>query len=447
MLPVTQSTLVMIMILASVNNFIAPTNQLTSTNQHLKSQRSKFFQLYSTKSDKNVHDKKYYSPPPKSKPIDFKEKYLMPFITTGSALTQQLKLKPLNLNSKKFAKKIFSANYQPIIPLRFDFSNHRPKDSNLLEKVYSLGSSLPLRLFYNEDDATHRNEDKSKVPKIVAKLSEKSSREDEDSSEHKRTESSTVNNQDRDKEDSIVNQPIASHRRNRVSRIDFNKKEKGDQEKNNSSYASKRTNQRFNGKATKTRNNSPMSLSNPRLLFEPSLESIAMRIVSAAASKTMGRSNHAAQSSSSSSNLISHSSSSNDITQPSFLSSFSSTILSTAISHIMNMTSTDSGSIDIPSSWPAKIGPLLQTLASISGLDSVGSLPLSPPSFLQATDLSSASSSSIPTIIGSNGTRPHSAKQYSSTVTGLINLMRYVLCEYWNPHIFTNKFPFQLKTN
>lgn len=445
MLPVTRVLLVIVITLASISPF---TDSVSHQSTKSKSQRSRFLQSFVYRSDRNTQstttaatsNKNYILAPPKYRPIDLKGKYLMPLFSTGSALTQQLRFKPLNLNSKKYAKKILSGTYQPIIPLRFDFSNHRPKDTNLIEKIYSLSSNLPSRIFFNEDDATHRIEEKSNVPKIVSRLSEVTNekklhkKNKPDAGEEKRQIRTSINeagteapakkkkksddndNDNDDDDGNTVKQTIASQRTNRVSRLEVNKN--GD--KQNSSYDLTQANQR-----SLVRGNPYKKLRGDSLsLFEPSLESIALRIVSAAASKTMGRSNYPAQSSSSSSGTSSSLASQSESAQGSFLSSLSSTLLSTAISHIINMTSLNSTISESPNSWPAKLYPLLQSLSTLSG-----DFPNQPSSFLPA-DLFPASSVSTPVVLSSNSSRPHTAKQNSPTVAGLVNLMRYVLCKY-----------------
>lgn len=361
----------------------------------------------------------------------------MPFFSSGSALAQQFRLKPLNLGSKKYAKKILSGSYQPVIPLRFDLSNHRPKNNNLIEKIYSLGTNWPFSLFDNEDNATHRDGGKPRIPKIThksedSKISIKETIREEEKSKTVNLATTSVNSTNNKDQDKQFDHKVGTLKSNRVSRLDNNNNKEGDkrnQSRNSSSYDLTSANQRSITSVSKHRKTGSGILSHSAsVIFEPSLESIAMRIVSAAASKTMGRSHHPAQASSSDSAISNYISSGNE---PSFLSSLSSTIISTAISHIMNMTALNSTSAETQTTWPTKLGPVIQSLLSLPGFSSGDGtiMPTSSSSFLP-TDLLTSSSSSIPGFVSSNGTRPHSAKQYSPTMTGLINLMRYVLCKF-----------------
>lgn len=222
---------------------------------------------------------------------------------------------------------------------------------------------------------------------------------------------------------------------------------------------------------------------------EPSLESVAIRIVSAAASKSMGRSHpkehahHRDPAPSPSSGFLGLGSSLAPVghlqsggasqpasKQPSFLSTLSSTLLSTAITHIMNMTNANHNQLSEPSfsnpptdvvavsapssqSWQSKLGPLIQSLASsVAGLnleDLQQTFPTPSLAFLSSGyDLATSSSNSQPALIqhahspaslsfhSYNGTaRPNSPKQYSSSVSSMINLMRYVLCKWPPPSI------------
>lgn len=176
------------------------------------------------------------------------------------------------------------------------------------------------------------------------------------------------------------------------------------------------------------------------MVLAPSLESIAMRIVSSAASKTVGRSSFSTQSSSSSNpnrnRHTSYSHSTPSDTAPSFLSSLSSTLFSTAMSQLIGYNTSSSsvnGMSQSPTnSWQNKLAPLFYSLATLSGFnpDPSETTALASPSsssFL-STDLATSSSSSQPTIYAP--VKPHNPKQNSPTVTGLVNLARYVLCKY-----------------
>lgn len=583
MLHIRQSTLVMTVALASVLALVIQDTQETS---FLKSHRPKLFysvlsrndQRSSTTTDDPNHSSfnnyknhnrynKNVNPPPQkqnhqNKPLDLREKYLMPLISTGSALTQQLRLKAWDSNK---LTKILSGNYlQPVLPLKLsDLSNNRPKDSNLIEKIYILGSNLPsIRLFDSVEDASHRNERDTITPKIVVKgnnynnqnenvaskrdisndldgyhdsfiFSNRRSRhkqEDEDegsdtidedklekqkfkksSEKSKKKQLSSIESEGaekkrkdkiklkdneidkdrgkREEEDKIVNHPIASQRTNRTSRTDLDRNKNvggmtsNKSTSNNSSYSLTLADGRS---LTTTKKNliktGRVVAKSAAVLLEPSLESIAMKIVSAAASKTMGRTNPpmGGQKSSSSDTGVggsflglgggSLSSTNNNHEQPSFLSTLSSTLLTTAISHIMNMTSASSTLLNSPtlgltsssssstssssssplpsassisslwhnsqsatetSNWPSKIRPLVQSLVQAAGLnmDDAHGLPSPSLSFL-STDLATAASSLSPIFSTSNGTRPHSPKQYSSAMTNFINLARLFLCEY-----------------
>lgn len=171
------------------------------------------------------------------------------------------------------------------------------------------------------------------------------------------------------------------------------------------------------------------------LVLAPSLESIAMRIVSSAASKSVGRSR-------STPTKLSSSGTSGGAGE-SFLASLSSSLISTALSQLVNLNSSlaspgvsQSGS----SSWPSKLSPLLNSLASLSssGDESSSSASSSSQSFLTSSsssgDLAASSSSVQPTsILHYNSPsslasgKPQSPKQYSPTMLGIVNLARYVL--------------------
>lgn len=239
------------------------------------------------------------------------------------------------------------------------------------------------------------------------------------------------------------------------------------------------------------------------LVLAPSIESIAMRLVSAAASKsaqTNGRSAWPSTSSSSPSSTLTggrvqtlkqsgsdhHSpSSSSPLTSAtglfphssSFLSTLSSNLLSSAMSSLINFSNSTqltptptANHSPLATSWPNKLTPLLYSLASLSGLsdlDSHSSASLSsstsgshllpsPPSSSSSssssssalaaasqsflTDLAtaasgvsstSATSSSANSNNLANSIRPHTSKQHSPTMVGMINLARYVLCKYY----------------
>lgn len=183
------------------------------------------------------------------------------------------------------------------------------------------------------------------------------------------------------------------------------------------------------------------------LVLAPSLESIAMRIVSSAASKSVGRSR-------STPTKLGSSVASGGASE-SFLSSLSSTLISTALSQL-NASLSSSGLVQPGgSSWSSKLSPLLNSLASLSGSgdESVGS-SASSQSFLSPSSSSSSSSSSnsgdltassssiqptsilhynSPSSLASG--RPQSPKQYSPTMLGIVNLARYVLCKYNRMHL------------
>lgn len=190
------------------------------------------------------------------------------------------------------------------------------------------------------------------------------------------------------------------------------------------------------------------------LVLAPSIESIAMRIVSSAASKSIGRPRSAQTHHKLGSSAASGST-------ESFLSTLSSSLISAALTQLVNLNATlsSSGSSGLtpsspsPSLWPGKLSPLLHSLASLSGLSQAGDEPSSSSSILNSflssysspssgytgADLSSSSSSVQPTsilqynspsfAIGA-GNKPHSPKQYSPTMLGIVNLARYVLCKY-----------------
>lgn len=184
------------------------------------------------------------------------------------------------------------------------------------------------------------------------------------------------------------------------------------------------------------------------MVLVPSLESIAMRIVSSAASKTIGRSQPTQLAASSSSlskqpTSYGHSSTSGEAPSKSFLASLSSSLLSAAVQQLMNSSAlAGAGSLpSLQSAWPNKLSPILQSLASLTGLNpedplsslasTLSNLPSqASSSFLSSSDLSAASSSIQPTLYNPNGNKPHTSKQYSPTVLGIVNLARYVLCKY-----------------
>lgn len=188
-----------------------------------------------------------------------------------------------------------------------------------------------------------------------------------------------------------------------------------------------------------------------QIVLAPSLESIAMRVISSAASSAsrnnqnhIGRSIGAAaqpSSSSSSSPGKSHHLAGDQAPQ-SLLASLSSTILSTALTQLASLnTSNLLSPISAPStsslsSWPNKLSPLLYSLASLTGLNTEDSSLASssaPSSSFLTTDLSTSSSYNQPTLYtgsaSSTAIKPHSSKQYSPTVLGIVNLARYVLCK------------------
>lgn len=243
---------------------------------------------------------------------------------------------------------------------------------------------------------------------------------------------------------------------NKRSLIVKNSKQSGRLESSSDDYKSnKKNNNRSSMQPTSA---ASMAGKAAALALAPSLESIAMRIVSSAASKSIGRSSaHLSSSPANSNNNPSAHSSSSETFPQSILSSLSSTILSTAMSQLINYnssspfssSSSSSTSTSAPSSlsspistfltstWPNKISPLLYSLASQSGFnleDSSSILPSASSSFL-SSDLSTSSSSNQPTLYTSTSTssassKPHTSKQYSPTVMNLVNLARYVLCKY-----------------
>jgi len=477
MLHIKSSSLVMTIIVAS-----AATLVISSVSQELQSKvrhQSKSFDSEELKNGGTFikeHRKSSISTKPLSskskKSNQYRGKYLMPLLSTTSALSQ-LRLTSL----KPLAFELYKNH--PLPQESFNLLNHRRNSDFIIERLNTLRTSafrVLQKRFKNDKnvenssdvDAQHRKEEISRIlPKKYNSSADlkTSNRIKNEASDHKKAITNVTNSKkkrhksyedkmnedvakvDAEMEDEIINEPITNYRKNRISRVDFEKIDDDDKDSKNSSYGLSLANERSLPELSKSSNSektggsetSKSSRSTGKaaaaIVLAPSLESIAMRIVSAAASKSIGRSS--AHLSSSGNSQIGHSSSSSthggETLPQSLLSSLSSTILSTAMSHIINFNSTNpfAASTSSLSSWPNKLSPLLYSLASLSGLNSDDSsnLPSSSPSFLSA-DLSTSSSSSQPTIYNSGSVgRPHTSKQYSPTMLGIVNLARYVLCK------------------
>lgn len=440
-------------------------------------------------------------------------KYIMPVVSSVSSVSAQLNLKPMlqtythrksltpDYHQGTSSNKKYKFHHETKLPLKFDFYDHRPKDKNLIGKIYQLGATVPKKIFENTlsfalESAKHRIEDepslsrefKRVVPQLIDSTQQRLLKKDKSSDQkakQKHLENqvppSAEENDNSDKrprdassddgkgtssnteqpaiaetvaEDSIVNEPITKGRTNRLPRLDF-ASNGSKQTSNQSSYDSSDKKRSLatlsiTGKTAKSTNGAGGNDKSSKLskgvrtaaiILEPSLESIAMRILSSAATKS--RSNAPSTSSSlHSSGLIGSPSQSSD---QSLLSSLSSTLLSTAINHLLSVNSS-SGSSSLAStssspssaaaasspSWPNKLVPILQhSITSLSGLtmDELPNLP-STSSFLHY-DLSPSESASIQS--SHNGTasgKPHTSKQNSPAITGLIHLARYMLGKY-----------------
>lgn len=443
---------------------------------------------------------------------NYKGIHLMPLLSAKSALTQSLRfpaLKPLASKIYKYSKQILSdelqyhlSNQQALPHSSISSSSsidnlHHRRTSNSIEKLNVLESKLPKdnRKKYELSDS----EQQTKKNEYVAKLPKKAEQEEaaastkqpptsgdfEINSGSKRTTDSVSDDEGtgsdkssnkkkrhkiesaaaREEEDEIVNEPMTIHRKNRISRLDSDKDGNEDQvssssstNNSSSSYDLTLANQRSLpiSKASKTdaelkglgKVGSRSATRLAAIALAPSMESIAMRIVSSAASKS-GRSSAYLSSSNNGVRIggpSTQSTSGSDSSPQSVLSALSSTILSTAMAQFLNSTSLNptssstSTASSSSSTWPNKLAPLLNSLASLSGLNLEDSplslLPTSSSSFL-STDLATSSSSSQPVLYASSssssvGAKPHTPKQYSPTVLGVVNLARYVLCKYEN---------------
>lgn len=418
----------------------------------------------------------------------YKGKNLMPLLSAHSALNQ-LKLsslKPIAKHLYKQTAEFFNEQYQPILSQNYNILNHR-RTSNLIDRLQVLASSLPIadslsrssvisssgsikssldkkkNSSPNSDSklVKHRKEGVAvKIPKKdqdveleskdstlitnneisddnkvtgndVEHSNKKKRHKDGDVDKEKSTKKDVGEVTERTSvlEDEIINKP--NHHKKKIDPASE------DSESNsNSSYSLTLANERSlalkTSKAAEAKNklNNRSVAKAAAIALAPSLESIALRIVSSAASKTIGRSS-AHLSSSHSSGQIGQSSSTGgggDSPPQSLLSSFGSTILNTAISQL---NSSIAPTILSSSTWPGKLSPLLYSLASLSGFnpEESSNLPPASSSFL-STDLSTSSSSSQPTLYSTSSVgKPHTSKQYSPTVLGIVNLARYVLCK------------------
>lgn len=432
-----------------------------SRQDQSKNQLSKSFDFAGSKNDRSRF---------KSYMTSQKLQYLMPLLSPNSALSQVKlsNLKPLTSQLYKKSLKLIHNHYQPAIPQKHDILNHQ-RFNYLLDRLDLLMSSSPRDIYSRVGNdkipaRSREGNDLKTIPKKIepsgSKLLPETSKNADTIEDNEVADSSSSTKKKRHKgdnakskelnkkefeEDEIVNEPISSQKMShRISRLDSDKEANGDQEaSNNSSYSLTLKNERSLAhvkSSSRTAENDGGNKKSSRpitksaaIVLAPSLESIAMRIVSSAASKTIGRSsNHL----SSSGNVPIGQPSSGESFPQSLLSSFSTSILSSAISQLMSSnsstlsvpTSASSSSSTHSSTWPNKLSPLLYSLASLTGLntDDSSSLP-SPSSSFLSSDLSTSSSSSQPTLYTYSGNKPHNPKQYSPTVLGIVNLARYVL--------------------
>lgn len=387
---------------------------------------------------------------------------------------------------------VISLAKESVSRIREDFDDnakHRKEEEKLIISPKRIGSTKLATRTTTTNTTTHNNNNnnKSEIKKTKNKAAEEEQEDNkvttdkdeekkkrhkanksEEDDEFRKNDSTKVDTKNRkvdsegekakEEEDEIVNEPPNNRvisRFGSINSISGGKKD-GDNKKagsnNNSSYSLTLDNGRSslqpitssgkltsNGAKIKNSNDGPRaSTKSAAIALAPSLESIAMRIVSSAASKSIGRSS--AHLSSSNSGHHSGSSAGGETFPQSLFSSLSSSILSTAMSQLINSSSfnpapSTATTSTTTSGWPNKLSPLLYSLASLSGFNSDDSSnpPSSSSSFL-STDLSTSSSSAQPTLYSGAGThtgKPHTSKQYSPTVSGMVNLARYVLCEYY----------------